>query len=217
MDDLKRALRDAAMAHTPDRARIHARVERGKTAPAPTPSRPRTPWLRVATATAAVAAVLAAAGYTATRTPHPEHPPTTSAATPPSVEPPPPGDALLWTDGAIDPHSNRYWAQSNITFKNRTPLSALTVEVRVAQTGGVADTGNWRSLPEADFKVSVREENNALTYTWTLRPGRTVPTGEHIFAAQYNHAEGGRDARGDRYTITTTTTTAQKATATGTF
>ncbi|MFH8486920.1 hypothetical protein [Streptomyces longisporoflavus] len=108
-------------------------------------------------------------------------------------------DDYLWSDGSIDPQSNDFWAQSTLTFKTEKPLSALTVELRVAQTGGIADAGNWRSLPADDFTVSVREQGDDLVYRWTLKAGRTVPAGEHVFAGQYNHAEGGRDAGEDTY------------------
>ncbi|MGW6024034.1 hypothetical protein [Streptomyces sp. NPDC055099] len=108
-------------------------------------------------------------------------------------------DDYLWSDGSVDPQSNDFWAQSTLTFKTGEPLTALRVELRVAQTGGVADTGNWRSLPADDFTVSVREEGDELVYRWTLKAGRTVPKGEHVFAGQYNHAEGGRDAGEDTY------------------
>ncbi|MFG2648162.1 hypothetical protein [Streptomyces sp. NPDC048436] len=108
-------------------------------------------------------------------------------------------DGYLWSDGSIDPQSNDFWAQSTLTFKTEKRLTALTVELRVARTGGVADTGNWRSLPADDFSVSVREEGDDLVYRWTLKAGRSVPAGEHVFAGQYNHAKGGRDAGDDTY------------------
>ncbi|GAA4889566.1 hypothetical protein GCM10023237_03760 [Streptomyces coeruleoprunus] len=277
MDDLQQALRDAARAHRPDRARILARVERGMAAP-PAAERPggrrpfAAPWLRVAGATTAVAAVLAVGGYAAGTLLNGDHgpattavppattavpPPTAASPAPPAATPPGPAptatsprpgpppsasapatrptggptvptstptaqalrtrDGHLSGQGAVDPHSNRFWAQSNITFTSAAPLGALTVELRVVQTGGVADTGNWRSLPADDFTVSVREEAGVLVYTWTLRPGRTAPEGQHVFAGQYNHAEGGRDARGDRWTVTATATDGRKARVGGAF
>ncbi|MGW6055646.1 hypothetical protein [Streptomyces sp. NPDC055189] len=125
-------------------------------------------------------------------------------------------DGYLWSDGSIDPQSNDFWAQSTLTFKTEKPLTALTVELRVAQTGGVADAGNWRSLPAEDFTVSVREQDGELVYRWTLKAGRTVPAGEHVFAGQYNHAEGGRDAGEDTYAAEATAS-GQKAAVRGDF
>lgn len=52
-----------------------------------------------------------------------------------------------------------------------------------------------------DFDLSAREEAGFLVYRWTLKSGRTVPPGEHVFAGQYDHAAGGRDAKDDRYRI----------------
>ncbi|MEU0456617.1 hypothetical protein ABZ322_27255, partial [Streptomyces sp. NPDC006129] len=111
-------------------------------------------------------------------------------------------DGPLWSDGSVDPHSNDFWAQSNITLKTREQLTDLTVQLRVAQTGGVSDTGAWRSLPEHDFTLTVAEQDGFLVYTWTLKEGRTVPAGEWVFAGQFDHDRGGRDAGADRYTVT---------------
>jgi hypothetical protein len=102
----------------------------------------------------------------------------------------------------VDPHSNEFWAQSNVTVKTSERLTALTVELRVAQTGGVSSTGAWRSLPEDDFELTVGERDGFLVYTWRLKEGRTVPAGEWVFAGQYDHERGGRDAKDDRYTAT---------------
>ncbi|MCX4669127.1 hypothetical protein OG453_21035 [Streptomyces sp. NBC_01381] len=219
MDDVRKQLRDAAAEHRPDRERMLARVERGmeRDAAPGAPSRgglPRpAPWLRIAGATAAVAGVLALGGYAVASVVHGDEPsrtvgtpatPELPAATKP-LAPDAKGveDGYLWSDGSIDPQSNDFWAQSTLTFKTGKPLTALTVELRVAQTGGVADTGNWRSLPADDFTVSVREAGGEaggdLVYRWTLKAGRTVPAGKHVFAGQYNHAEGGRDAGDDAY------------------
>ncbi|WP_369388486.1 hypothetical protein AB5J72_13465 [Streptomyces sp. CG1] len=111
-------------------------------------------------------------------------------------------DGPLWSDGSVDPHSNDFWAQSNLTLKTSTRLTTLTVQLKVAQTGGVATAGSWRSLPESDFTQTAEDEDGFLVYTWTLREGRTVPAGQWVFAGQYNHERGGRDAKDDSYTIT---------------
>ncbi|CAL9610116.1 hypothetical protein [Streptomyces sp. enrichment culture] len=256
-DELRARLHEAAEAHEPDRARILARVERGMAEPSGPGHRAVRPpvvgWLRVVSATAAVAGVLAVGGYavasavrddppparrtvavsptpsaspersTAPAPPAPTARPTPgkaagepsrtpssspSSATPGATTPaaPPPARAErngpLWSDGSVDPHSNVFWAQSNLTLKTSVRLDSLTVELRIAQTGGVTSTGAWRSLPEADFAQSVVERDGFVVYTWTLKPGRTVPAGEWVFAGQYDHARGGRDAKDDGYVMT---------------
>ncbi|NEA53461.1 hypothetical protein G3I60_04625 [Streptomyces sp. SID13666] len=107
----------------------------------------------------------------------------------------------LWSKGSVDPHSTVYWTQSNLALKTTRPLTSLTVELRIAQTGGVRNTGNWRTLPSDDFTVTVREAGGALVYRWVLKPGRTVPAGQHEFAAQYNHTTGVRSATDDSYRV----------------
>ncbi|MFF5337561.1 hypothetical protein [Streptomyces sp. NPDC013181] len=223
-EELSGLLREAAGAHRPDRARMLARVERGMAGERPgagaaRPPRAVRPWLRVAGATAAVCGVLAAGAFAVTSAGDDDGARggrVATAPSPPAASPSPgasaarrgpawlgglrPEDGPLWVGGAIDPHSNPYWAQSNVTLRTTEPLSALTVELRVARTGGVNTTGSWRSLPERDFTVSVNESGGHLVYRWTLRTGRTVPAGTHTFAGQYNHAEGDRDAGGDYVT-----------------
>ncbi|MFF4797754.1 hypothetical protein ACFY1U_04995 [Streptomyces sp. NPDC001351] len=146
-------------------------------------------------------------------TPRPSHKPSGTPAAKPSASAPAPGasDGPLWSEGSIDLHSNDFWAQSNITLRTSEQLTALTVQLKVAQTGGVSSTGAWRSLPEQDFDLTVGEQNGFLVYTWTLKAGRTVPKGEWVFAGQYNHQTGGRDAKDDTYAITATAGGTQRA------
>ncbi|MEW2635163.1 hypothetical protein AB0903_26830 [Streptomyces sp. NPDC048389] len=206
-DEVRRRLREAARSHRPDRARILARIERGmaeEPGPAVRPSVRRAGRLRIAGAAAAVVAVLALGGYAVAAMGHDEND-RGGVAAPPATPSAPTGtgEGRLLADGSVDPHSNSYWAQSNVTVHNTGELTSLTVELRIAMTGGVESTGNWRTRPAADFDFSVRKEADALVYRWVLRRGRTVPPGRHVFAGQYNHAEGGRDAGGDTYTVRT--------------
>lgn len=133
--------------------------------------------------------------------------PVARPGSPPSSPRPTPSAAVqaqngpLWSAGSVDPHSTVYWAQENLVFKTTQPLTSLTVELRFAQTGGVQDTGNWRTLPSDDFTVTVQQAGDTLVYRWVLKPGRTVPAGEYEFAGQFNHATGVRSAAGDSYRV----------------
>ncbi|MFD5848003.1 hypothetical protein [Streptomyces chartreusis] len=220
-DELRARLHEAAGAHEPDRERILARVERGmaeRTRPEHRATRPPAyGWFRVVTATAAVAGVLAVGGYAVASAVKEDGPRQTVATSPtPALSPdttsraplPPAAkgekDGPLWSDGSVDPHSNDFWAQSNLTLRTSGQLTALTVRLKVAQTGGVTSTGAWRSLPEDDFTLTVGEKDGFLLYTWVLKEGRTVRAGEWVFAGQYDHERGGRDAKGDSYAMTAT-------------
>lgn len=255
-DELRARLHEAAEAHEPQRERILARIERGMADPSGQTRRdhratrpPVYGWVRVVTATAAVAGVLAVGGYAVASAVREDTPQQTVATSPtpnpspdatsrPPVPPAPPADPTaegtpesgetneaptrqptataappaakgeedgpLWSDGSVDPHSNEFWAQSNLTLKASEQFTALTVRLKVAQTGGVTSTGAWRSLPEGDFTLTVEEKDGFLVYTWVLKKGRTVPQGDWVFAGQYDHERGGRDPRNDRYAVTAT-------------
>ncbi|WP_030277504.1 hypothetical protein [Streptomyces sp. NRRL B-24484] len=186
---------------------VAAIVQRPQTPPAPTPS----PSATASTVPPSAAPEALPAPTSGSRPPSapPRHSASPSPSAPSSSARPtasrPPGsrteDGPLWADGSVDPHSTDSWAQSNVTFKTREVLTALTVELHVPQTGGVKDTGHWQTPAAADFTVTVREEGGVLVYRWVLKAGRTVPVGQHVFAGQYGHDAGGRDAGGDWYRI----------------
>lgn len=253
-DELRARLHEAAGQHEPDRARILARIERGMAEEVRSDHRATRPpvfgWVRVVSATAAVACVLGVGGYavasavkddapqqTVATTATPEPSPDATSRAPIQPAEPSPGEAQktrkpsgtptrqqpsatptaqppvtaageedgpLWSDGSVDPHSNDFWAQSDVTLKTSEELTSLTVRLEVAQTGGVTSTGAWRSLPEDDFTLTTEEKDGFLVYTWTLKEGRKVAKGEWVFAGQYDHERGGRDAADDRYTATGT-------------
>jgi hypothetical protein len=131
-----------------------------------------------------------------------------SAAPLSSASPVPTGvhtqESFLWSDGSVDPHSTDNWAQSNVTLKNHLTVTALTARLRIALTPGVADAGSWSTVPSDALTVTVTREQDALVYEWVLKPGRTLAPGTYVFAGQYRHAAGGRDAGRDVYQATAT-------------
>ncbi|WP_413756624.1 hypothetical protein [Streptomyces sp. MMBL 11-3] len=230
-DALRAALRESAQAYEPDRARILARVERGTAggegAPRPSARPAALGWLRVAGAAVAVAGVLAAGGYAVTSAVGGGTGDRTAAATPGPDRTSPPAspagagagagaaDGPLEADGSVDPHSNEFWAQSKVTVRTGGRLTALKVVLKVRQTGGVTSSGAWCSAPGEDFTTTVVRRDGFLVHTWVLRPGRTVRPGEWVFAGQYGHDRGGRDAGDDRYAVTARTGGEQRSVAGG--
>ncbi|MEU5216990.1 hypothetical protein AB0G79_12455 [Streptomyces sp. NPDC020807] len=213
---LRRELREAGQAHQPDHARMLARVERGLSAPPPSrATRARAPrprgaarrWPAAVAVAAAVAGVVGLGGLAVT-TLDGDRPGAPAAVAPAPTGPDGPRPAAPGPSaraaGTVDPGSNRWWAQSDLALTTASDVSGLTVEIRVARTPGVANTGHWCTRPAEDFTVTVTEEPRTLVYRWVLKRGRTVPVGPHTFAAQYNHAEGVRDASADAYTVTLT-------------
>ncbi|MFJ8790904.1 hypothetical protein [Streptomyces sp. NPDC102462] len=221
--EVRARLRAAAEAHHPDRARILARIERGRAQTVGRGVRAGG-WGWVVGAAVGVAGVLALCGYGVVSLAG-EAPParrTVAASQDPGPRTPAPTargerDGPLSSEGAVDPHSNAFWAQSEVTLRTSRPLTSLSVRLAVAQTGGVTSTGAWRTLPEDDFELTAHERDGFLVFTWTLRRGRTVPAGAWVFAGQYDHDRGGRDAGRDRYTVTGTADDGRRATVTGGF
>ncbi|MEY9927997.1 cytoskeletal protein RodZ [Catenulispora sp. GP43] len=122
----------------------------------------------------------------------PRHSPTTTA------------DGPIAAHGDVNAHSTVYWEQNDLTVDVTQPLNALTVELRVAQSTGVQSTGSWQTAPPDDFTVSVTQADGYLVYRWTLKPGRTIPAARQLFAAQFNHATGKRDASNDTFLVEAT-------------
>ncbi|MEV5435567.1 hypothetical protein AB0K80_05975 [Streptomyces sp. NPDC052682] len=137
--------------------------------------------------------------------PPPVTTPGSSHPTPPATSPSPTGaenqNGPLWSAGSLDAKSTVYWTQSNLVLKTTQPLTSLTVEIRIVQTGGAKNTGTWQTRPNGDFTVTVQEAGGALVYRWVLKPGLTVPAGSHEFAAQFNNGPGVRSAAGDGYHV----------------
>ncbi|MER6026601.1 hypothetical protein [Streptomyces sp. NPDC001851] len=137
--------------------------------------------------------------------PAPATTPGSARPTPPATSPSPTADesrsGALSAAGSVDPHSTVYWTQSNLVLKTTRPLTSLTVEMRIVQTGGVKSTGTWQTLPSGDFTVTVQEAGGTLVYRWVLKPGLTVPAGSHELAAQFNNGAGKRSAAGDGYRV----------------
>ncbi|WP_245996651.1 hypothetical protein [Streptomyces armeniacus] len=171
-------------------------------------------WPRVAGAVGAVLLVLGLGGTTAWWAQQGED--GTGGATagpPPTVRTPsatgaPTGgpdaeraDGPLRSDGSLDPGSNAYWSQTEVSLRTSERLSTLTVELRIATKGKtLSSTGSWRTLPASGFDTFVAYAGGALVYRWTLKEGQTVPPGTHVFAGQYDHPGGERRGALDTYT-----------------
>lgn len=244
---LRSALREEADAHRPDRDRMWARVHTATRPHLVRRAGARSlaaaalaaagvgavalgmvTWRSEGPATPAVPA-----GHGSAQTDRPSPSPTPNAGSPTvrvgrpaptarsATSSPPATRRLRTTSPAVaarlDPGSNDYWAQEDVTVSEARPLAQLRVTVRVARDQGVRSTGSWSSLPGDAFQVTVGDDQGALVYTWVLRPGRSVPPGAYVFAAQYARTPGGHDAHRDTYTVTGADGTGRPLTAHGRF
>jgi hypothetical protein len=116
----------------------------------------------------------------------------------------PAGDArfqqgFLWSAGTVDVHSVDTWSQSDVKLRTTAVLTTMEVRIRIARTPDLTNTGAWTTMPNEDVTMTVDQQQNALVYRFVLTPGASLRPGEYTFAAQYNHATGGRDASRDTY------------------
>lgn len=131
---------------------------------------------------------------------------TTRTSEPRSTAPAPQSPTgYLWSDATVEGDSNAYWDQSRVTVQTTKTLKSLKVVVKIAQTGGVASTGTWTNLGDK-VSVSSASSSGELDYVVTLKPGNTLEPGTYLFRFQYNHNQGNRDAGGDRYNVSATST-----------
>ncbi|WP_426505545.1 hypothetical protein ACPPVO_47625 [Dactylosporangium sp. McL0621] len=137
----------------------------------------------------------------ASRAPSASHTPRSPSASPSAKGTQP---DILRASGAIDSHSIDNWTQSNVTVVTGHTVTALEVTVRIAATPNLVNTGAWSTVL-ADFLVTgVERQPDALVYRFTLKPGVTLAPATYVFAAQYNHAVGGRDPSRDTYHVVAT-------------
>ncbi|MFF7391381.1 hypothetical protein ACFZAE_23410 [Streptomyces scabiei] len=122
----------------------------------------------------------------------------------------------LWADGSVEADSNAYWDQSVITVKSTKPITSLKVVVRIVQTGGVKSTGTWTSLGDR-VAVGQNATSDQIGYVITLKSGVTLDPGTYVFKAQYDHAQGGRDAGRDLYTVAAVANGSDDASVSGRF
>lgn len=131
-------------------------------------------------------------------------PPGSPARSTPRHSATPPAGGPVAARGDVNADSTVYWEQNDLTVDVAQPLNTLTVELRIAQSTGVQNTGSWQTAPPDDFTVSVTQTDGFLVYRWILKPGRTVPAARQLFAAQFNHATGKRDASKDTFLVEAT-------------
>jgi hypothetical protein len=127
------------------------------------------------------------------------------------------GPEWLWTDGSVDPGSNQFWSQANLTLKNGEALAELTVVLRIAVGDGVESTGSWNTANSYFTDAVVTEEDGFLVYRWTLREGQVLPAGEYVLAGQHNHRDGPRSADEDSYTFAAATESGDNGDVVGDF
>ncbi|AEV81299.1 hypothetical protein ACWT_0287 [Actinoplanes sp. SE50] len=233
-DELRAVLRAQVRAHRPDRAAILDRVT--GTATRDRAARRRAPRVRIAGATAAVAAVIGGGGFAqwalagGTGPDRPAPPPPSSFPTVPPSSPPPrpshqpgrPASAapaatpVLRAAGTVEV-GGRTRASGVVTIRATGRLTALRVTIRVAKTPGLVARDGSQQVPGASVTSDVTEEAGAVVYHFTLSSKDTLGPGTYTFFARYTFPAGGRDAGADTYSADATGGSGTSVRVSGTF
>jgi len=100
-------------------------------------------------------------------------------------------------DRAALPHRGRDVLRLTV----RRPLTTLHVTIRVARSRRTFPAGSWTSPPGSPVRSAIDLAPDAIVYRYVLSPGRTLPPGEYVIAAQYRPG-GPHDPGRDVFVVT---------------
>jgi endo-1,4-beta-xylanase len=128
-------------------------------------------------------------------TPRPTPTPT---ATPPPT-PTPSGGSLSATPSV--PQNSGFFGQENLGLANAVPLTSLTATITVQATSGVTFSSQFNTAG-GQITMSHSSTSSAITYTFTLGSGQTLPAGSYTLAAQFGGNGTAHATSGDTFSIT---------------
>lgn len=97
-----------------------------------------------------------------------------------------------------------WYNELQVKLDNTATLTAATVTITVAVTPGVNPTGQYNTVG-GQFAQTRTSTATAITYTWQLAAGQTLPAGTgRLFAAQFGGNGTAHPTAGDLYTVTYT-------------
>jgi uncharacterized repeat protein (TIGR03803 family) len=96
-----------------------------------------------------------------------------------------------------------YFTEDDVTLTTAVPLTALTITITMQITPGVTFSGQFQNVG-SQFTQSHVTTTSAITYTFTLKAGSTVPAGTWTFAAQAGTSGVAHNVHGDTFTVSYT-------------
>jgi hypothetical protein len=103
------------------------------------------------------------------------------------------------------PYDSTNWgAQEELSLTNPSPITALSITVTVAQTGGLTETQQYDSFPTGSMTDTTSTSGSAITYTFVSKA--TIPAGnsyENIWA-QFTDNGTAHVTSGDLWSVAST-------------
>jgi hypothetical protein len=149
----------------------------------------------------------------------PEPQPSRPSAPPPSTAHQPPTSSAgssrraggeLTAATTLDSHSNKYWAQENLTVTLAHGVRTLEITTVVSSGSGVNPTGVWSTVP-GEVDTQMNQTPDGIVYKITLKPGKVLSAGTYEFGFQFNHPVSGHAFSSDTYRISAVTTDGSSA------
>jgi endo-1,4-beta-xylanase len=124
--------------------------------------------------------------------------PTPTPTSPTPTPTPVPTGALTTT--AVVASSSPWFNEEDVKLADASPLSALTVTIVVQRTTGVSFSGLYNTAG-GQITQSSASTASAVTYTFTLAAGQTLPAGSFTFAAQTSGSGTAHPTAGDTFAV----------------
>jgi prepilin-type N-terminal cleavage/methylation domain-containing protein len=105
---------------------------------------------------------------------------------------------------SVPSNSNPYGAQEELSLTNGPTITALSITITVAQTGGLAETQQYNSFPSGVTNAN-STSGSAITYTYVLTSG-SIPAaynGGNVYA-QFSDNGIAHPTSGDLWSVTST-------------
>jgi len=107
--------------------------------------------------------------------------------------------AIASTEGNL-----RQSGKNIVTMTNPSPLTALTITVRVAQTTGLTFHSQHTNFWNGAVTSANSTAGGVITYTYTINPGQTIVAGTWTIGSQWRGTGILHATAGDTWTITST-------------
>jgi lysophospholipase L1-like esterase len=140
---------------------------------------------------------------TPTGTPTPTPTPTATATPTPTPTPTPSAGGVTVTP--VVASSGPFFTEEDVRLSNASALTALTVTIVIQRTAGVSFSGQYNTVGGTILQAN-GSTASAITYTYTLASGQTIPAGtSRLFAAQASGSGTAHPTGGDTFSVTFST------------
>jgi endoglucanase len=113
---------------------------------------------------------------------------------------------LFQTSSELSSYTNAWWGEEDLSITNQQPVTAMALQVRIANTGGITFYDQYNTYDPSFLSMSSQITPSSLLFNYVLNAGITIPTGTSGFiGSQFNAGGTARSVTNDMYTFLTLT------------